>query len=50
LLQGNWCLSSHEVLSPGQFKEIERVYDAYPFLQDDEFVHAFLEENSVQSI
>lgn len=50
LLQGNWCLSSREVLSPGQSKEIDRVYDAYPFLQDDEFVHAFLEENSVQSI
>ena len=38
LLQGNWCLNPGEVLSPGQSEEIDRVYKAYPWLNDDEFV------------
>ena len=38
LLKGNWCLSSSENLSPGQYEEISRVCAAYPHLSDDEFV------------
>ncbi len=38
LLEGIWCLDEHETLSPGQREEIDRVYRAYPELNDDEFV------------
>ena len=38
LLEGTWCLDSGEGLSPGQAKEIDRVYAAYPDLNDDDFV------------
>ncbi|MBW7460121.1 dihydrodipicolinate synthase family protein, partial [Paenibacillus sepulcri] len=38
LLQGTWCLNPHEVLSPGQAEEIDRIYQDYPHLNDDEFV------------
>jgi dihydrodipicolinate synthase/N-acetylneuraminate lyase len=38
LLEGIWCLDPHESLSPGQKEEIDRVYSAYPDLNDDEFV------------
>jgi hypothetical protein len=38
LLEGIWCLDPNETLSPGQLEEIERVYRAYPHLNDDEFV------------
>ncbi len=38
LLEGVWCLDEHETLSPGQVEEIDRVYRAYPHLNDDEFV------------
>jgi hypothetical protein len=38
LLEGTWCLDPNEVLSPGQREEIDRVYQAYPHLNDDEFV------------
>ncbi|HEY1174360.1 MAG TPA: dihydrodipicolinate synthase family protein [Verrucomicrobiae bacterium] len=38
LLEGIWCLDPHESLSHGQQKEIDRVYAAYPQLNDDEFV------------
>lgn len=47
LLQGNWCLSDHEVMSPGQDLEIDRVYRMYPELHDDEFVKQFLSEYRV---
>jgi dihydrodipicolinate synthase/N-acetylneuraminate lyase len=40
LLQGTWCLDPHEGLSPGQAEEIDRVYAAYPHLNDDAFVAA----------
>ncbi len=40
LLEGIWCLDEHETLSPGQADEIERVYQAYPHLNDDAFVAA----------
>jgi hypothetical protein len=38
LLKGTWCLNPNEVLSPGQSEEIDRVYEAYPWLNDDAFV------------
>lgn len=38
LLAGRWCLDPLEELSPGQDAEIERVYRAYPHLNDDAVV------------
>jgi dihydrodipicolinate synthase/N-acetylneuraminate lyase len=38
LLEGTWCLDPKEVLSPGQAEEIDRVYAAYPEMNDDAFV------------
>ncbi len=38
LLEGLWCLDPEETLSPGQSEEIDRVYRAYPHLNDDAFV------------
>lgn len=38
LLEGLWTLDENEVLSPGQMEEIDRVYAAYPELNDDIFV------------
>lgn len=38
LLKGIWCLNPHEVLSPGQSQEIDRLYKSYPHLHDDAFV------------
>ena len=38
LLEGLWTLNRNEKLSPGQKKEIDRVYSAYPELNDDAFV------------
>jgi dihydrodipicolinate synthase/N-acetylneuraminate lyase len=43
LLEGIWCLDPKETLSPGQAQEIDRVYAAYPQLNDDAFVRANLE-------
>lgn len=43
LLEGIWTLNENEVLSPGQKEEIDRVYKAYPDLNDDAFVKANLE-------
>jgi len=43
LLEGIWCLNSNETLSPGQAQEIQRVYRAYPHLNDDDFVRAGLD-------
>ncbi|GIP56416.1 dihydrodipicolinate synthase family protein [Paenibacillus woosongensis] len=42
LLEGRWCLNPAEQLSPGQMEEIDRVYHAYPHLNDDDFVHRHL--------
>lgn len=44
LLEGLWCLDPNEVLSPGQSEEIDRVYRAYPHLNDDAFVREHLDE------
>lgn len=38
ILKGLWTLDKNEVLSPGQKQEIDRVYAAYPDLNDDAFV------------
>jgi hypothetical protein len=43
LLEGIWCLNPAESLSPGQAQEIERVYRAYPHLNDDDFVRENLD-------
>jgi dihydrodipicolinate synthase/N-acetylneuraminate lyase len=44
LLEGLWCLDEHETLGPGQLAEIDRVYAAYPHLNDDEFVAGHRDE------
>ena len=44
LLEGIWCLDPKEGLSPGQAGEIDRVYAAYPEMNDDAFVRENLEE------
>jgi dihydrodipicolinate synthase/N-acetylneuraminate lyase len=38
LLEGIWCLDASETLSPGQAEDIDRVYSAYPHLNDDAFI------------
>ena len=43
LLAGRWCLDPSEDLSPGQMEEIDRIYDHYRRLNDDEFVRENLE-------
>lgn len=40
LAPSNRCLDPHEVLSPGQAEELDRVIRVYPHLTDDEFVRA----------
>jgi hypothetical protein len=44
LLAGRWCLNPREDLSPGQMEEIDRVYRAYPHLNDDDFVREHLDD------
>ncbi|MFB4167200.1 dihydrodipicolinate synthase family protein [Virgibacillus sp. JSM 102003] len=44
LLQGNWCLLDKEKLSPGQSEAIDRIYQEYPHLHDDEFVKENLDK------
>lgn len=43
LLEGIWTLNENETLSPGKKEEIDRVYAAYPHLNDDDFVAENLE-------
>ncbi len=38
LLEDIWTLNENETISPGQKEEIDRVYAAYPHLNDDGFV------------
>jgi dihydrodipicolinate synthase/N-acetylneuraminate lyase len=38
LLEGTWCLDPRETFGPGQLDEIDRVYRAYPHLNDDALV------------
>ncbi|WP_353136012.1 dihydrodipicolinate synthase family protein [Pseudopedobacter sp.] len=49
LLQGRWCLNPKEELSDGQLEEINRVYENYPHLNDDEFVQEFLHKEKQPS-
>lgn len=42
LMEGIWCLNEEETLSEGQSEEIDRIYQMYPHLCDDEFVKAYL--------
>jgi dihydrodipicolinate synthase/N-acetylneuraminate lyase len=44
LLNGIWCLDPDETLSRGQKEEIDRVYKAYPHLNDDEFIKENIEK------
>lgn len=44
LLEGIWCLDPNEGMGPGQKEEIDRVYRAYPHLNDDEFVKQHRDE------
>lgn len=44
LLANIHCLNPHEVLSPGQAEELTRIQQSYPWMQDDEFVKAHLDE------
>jgi len=44
LLAGRWCLNQAEELSPGQMREIDRVYSNYLHLNDDSFVAEHLDE------
>ena len=43
MLRGIWCLNEHEVLSPGQSAEIDRVCAQYPELADNQFVAEHLD-------
>ncbi|MBM3784822.1 MAG: dihydrodipicolinate synthase family protein [Acidobacteria bacterium] len=43
LLVNTRCLDPREALSPGQIEEIDRVYAAYPHLNDDAFVRENLD-------
>jgi hypothetical protein len=43
LLEGIWCLDPCEGLSPGQVKEIDRIYAVHGDLSDDDFVRAHIE-------
>lgn len=43
LLATRNCLNPHEEVSPGQLEEIDRVYEAYPHLNDDEIVQQNLD-------
>jgi len=43
LLASTRCLNPHETLSGGQSEEIDRVYRAYPHLNDDAFVAEHLD-------
>lgn len=44
LLKGLWCLDEQETLGPGQQAEIDRVYAAYPHLNDDAFIEKHRDE------
>jgi len=43
LLEGIWCISDKERLSPGQAEEIDRMYAMYPELTDDDFIEENIE-------
>lgn len=47
LMAGTWCLNPEEKLSEGQAEEIDRIYEEYPELTDDEFVRGILREKII---
>lgn len=44
LLAGRWCLNPGEKMSTDQNQEINRIYESYPHLHDDEFVKERLDD------
>ena len=44
LFETTYCLDPNQTLGPGQAEEIDRVYRAYPHLNDDDFVRTHLDE------
>lgn len=44
LMKGIWCLNPEEILSLGQFDELNRIERDYPGLNDNDFVTEFLLE------
>ncbi|HEV2947402.1 MAG TPA: dihydrodipicolinate synthase family protein [Gemmataceae bacterium] len=44
LFESTCCLDPNQTLGPGQADEIDRVYRAYPHLNDDDFVQTHLKE------
>lgn len=44
LMQNILCLDPNETLSEGQLDEIDRVYKAYPYLSDDDFIAQNIDE------
>lgn len=38
LLAGTWCLDEDETFGPGQLDEIDRIWQAWPQLRDDDFI------------
>ena len=48
LIESICCLNPEETLSPGQAEEIDRVYAAYPHLNDDAFVRDYLSRRGVR--
>lgn len=44
LLEGLWTLNENEILTEGQKSEIDRIYAAYPHLNDDAFVRENLKK------
>ncbi|MCY4779611.1 dihydrodipicolinate synthase family protein [Sphingobacterium sp. UT-1RO-CII-1] len=44
LMKGIWCLNPEEILSLGQFDELNRIERDYPWLNDNDFVTEFLLE------
>lgn len=44
LLEGRWCLNPNEKLSADQQEELDRIYENYLFLTDDEFVKDHLSD------
>lgn len=43
LLAGTWCLDEDETLGPGQLEQIDRIWDAYPQLRDDDVIAEHLD-------
>ncbi len=46
LMKSLHCLNPNEVLSPGQAKEIDRLWTVYPEIADDDFVKEFIKKDN----